>query len=59
MAFNVDAYSPAQIAARVEEIGVAKARLPLLTLALLGLLAGSFIALGALYYTIVVSDHTL
>jgi formate/nitrite transporter len=59
MVFNVDAYSPAQIAARVEEIGVAKARLPLLTLALLGLLAGSFIALGAMYYTIVVSDQTL
>jgi formate/nitrite transporter len=59
MTFDFDAYSPAQIAARVEEIGVAKTRLPFVTLALLGLMAGGFIALGAMYYTIVVSDQTL
>ena len=57
--FGLDAYSPEQIANRVEESGVAKAQLPLLTLTMLGLLAGAFIALGALYYTIVASDDTL
>jgi formate/nitrite transporter len=57
--FGFDAYSPEQIANRVEESGVAKARLPLLTTAMLGLLAGGFIAIGSLYYTIVASDATL
>jgi formate transporter len=54
-----DAYSPDQIANRVEESGVAKARLPLLATAMLGLLAGAFIAIGSLYYTIVAADATL
>jgi len=57
--FGLDAYSPPQIAARVAEVGVVKARLPLLSLALLGLLAGAFIGLGALMYTLVVSDASL
>ena len=57
--FGFDAYTPDQIARRVEEIGVTKARLPLLTLSMLGLLAGAFIALGSLYFTIVASDAGL
>ncbi len=57
--FGVDAYSPQEIAERVEAIGVAKARLPLLAMAMLGVLAGAFIGLGALYYTLVVSDASL
>ena len=36
-----------------------KARLPLLTLALLGVLAGAFIGLGAMLFTLVASDATL
>ena len=54
-----DAYAPAQIAERVHNVGVTKARLPFLQTAMLGLLAGGFIGLGSLYYTIVVSDPTL
>jgi formate/nitrite transporter len=54
-----DAYSAEQIAARVEDSGVAKARLPFLALAMLGVLAGAFIGIGSLYYTIVASDATL
>ena len=54
-----DAYAPKEIAARVEAVGVAKARLPLLQTTLLGMLAGAFISLGALYYTLVASDATL
>ena len=57
--FDFDAFSPAQIAERVENAGVAKARMPFLQLAMLGMLAGAFIGLGSLYYVIVVSDASL
>ncbi len=57
--FGLDAYSPREVAARVSAVGVAKARLPLLSLWLLGLLAGGFIALGALLYSLVISDTSL
>jgi len=57
--FGFDAFSPKQIAERVEQVGVAKARLPLLSLVLLGLLAGAFIGLGALYSVLVASDPDL
>lgn len=57
--YGFDAFSPAEIAERVETIGVAKARLPLLKMALLGVLAGAFIGLGALYFVLVISDATL
>jgi formate transporter len=57
--FGSDAYAPREIAARVSAVGVAKARLPLLTQALLGVLAGAFIGLGALMFTLVHSDATL
>lgn len=57
--FELDAYSPRQIAERVESIGVTKARLPFLPLFMLGLLAGAFIGLGALYFTLVTSDAAL
>lgn len=55
----VDAYAPAEIAARVETLGVAKARMPFLKTALLGLLAGAFIGLGALFSTLVFADASL
>lgn len=57
--FGSDAYSPAEIAEKIENVGVKKARLPLLSMCMLGLLAGAFIGWGSLYYTIVVSDPTL
>ena len=57
--FGSAAYSPREIAERVESIGVAKARLPLLTSVVLGVLARGFIGLGALYFTLVVSDASL
>jgi formate transporter len=49
--YGLDAYSPKEIAERVETIGVTKARLPLLSQITLGVLAGGFIGLGALYFT--------
>jgi formate/nitrite transporter len=57
--FGSDAFSPREIAEKVENIGVAKARLPLLPMAMLGIVAGGFIGLGALYYVLVASDPTL
>ncbi len=57
--FGFDCYSPKEIAERVENVGVTKANLPLLSMAALGVLAGGFIGLGALYFTVVASDPTL
>jgi formate/nitrite transporter FocA (FNT family) len=45
--FGFDCFSPKEIAERVETIGVAKTRLPLLSMITLGVLAGGFIGLGA------------
>lgn len=57
--FGFDAYSPAEIARRVNDVGVAKAHLPVAATAMLGVLAGAFIAIGSLYYTLVAADATL
>ena len=57
--FEFDAYSPAQITDMVERIGVAKARMPLLAMCMLGVVAGGFIGLGALFSVIVTSDTSL
>lgn len=54
-----DAYSPREIAERVERLCVAKAGTPLLSLVMLGMLAGAFIGLGSLFYVLVVSDPGL
>jgi formate transporter len=57
--FGSDAYAPQQVAARVRDVGVVKAQLPWLTQALLGVLAGAFIGLGGLMFTLVASDASL
>ncbi|MNF29420.1 putative formate transporter 1 [compost metagenome] len=54
-----DAYQPRQIARRVEEMGVAKARADTLSLFVLALLAGAFISLGALLFTVIVTESQL
>lgn len=56
---RTDAYKPAAIAARVEAAGIAKANLSATQLFILSIMAGAFIAFGALFYTLVVSDSTL
>ena len=48
----LDAYAPAQIAARVCEIGLAKVTMPVPTMMALALLAGAFISLGGLFYAV-------
>jgi len=57
--FEFDAYSPLQIAQKVDAVGVTKARLPLLAMAMLGVMAGAFIGLGAMYFTLVASDASI
>lgn len=50
-----DAHPPREIARRVEELGVAKARTGALTVFVLAALAGAFISLGGLFYTVTVT----
>jgi len=50
-----DAYAPAQVAARVRDVGVTKATAPTATLLALAVLAGAFIALGGLFYTVTIT----
>lgn len=57
--YGSDAYSPREVAQRIETVGVAKARLATLPLLMLGLLAGAFIGLGAMFFTLVKSDPQL
>ncbi len=57
--FGFDCYAPKEIAERVENSGVAKANLPAVSQFALGLLAGAFIGLGAMFFTLVASDDHL
>lgn len=57
--YGSDAYSPVEIARRIESVGEVKARMATLPLALLGVLAGAFIGLGAMLFVLVKSDPTL
>jgi len=50
---GMDAFAPAEIAALVETRGVAKANAPFVTTFVLGVLAGAFIALGAVLATMI------
>lgn len=56
---SFDAYAPPEIAALVEEIGVSKAKLPVLQTTTLGLVAGGFIAFGAMFFTLVMTGNDL
>ncbi len=57
--FDIDAYTPAQMAARVEKAGIAKGNLDFLSMYTLSVLAGAFIAFGAILYTYVIHDSSL
>jgi formate transporter len=52
---NIDALPPREIARRVQSVGTAKARTDSLTLLTLAVLAGAFISLGAIFFTVVVT----
>jgi formate/nitrite transporter len=50
---RIDALLPQEMATRAEQVGVRKAQMPALTMFVLAILAGAFIALGALFATTV------
>jgi formate transporter len=50
---HFDAFPPAKMASRMEEVGVAKSRLRLDTMLALAILAGAFIGTGAIFATVV------
>lgn len=54
-----DAYAPKEVAERLALVCVSKAQTPLLSLVMLGMLAGGFIGLGGLFSVIVFSDASL
>jgi hypothetical protein len=56
---TIDAYTPREIAQKVETLGVTKARSETLSVLVLAVLAGAFIALGALFFTVVVTRPVL
>ncbi len=55
----VDCYAPAELALLVERLGERKAAQPWITTFMLALLGGAFVALGALLYTLVLTEGTL
>lgn len=57
--FSMDAFAPAEMAQRVESVGVKKANLDAVTTFALAILAGAFIALGANFATVVFTDNGL
>jgi formate/nitrite transporter len=54
--FRVDAWLPSEMAERAENVGVKKASLDFWSMLALGILAGAFIALGALFATTVTAS---
>jgi formate/nitrite transporter len=56
--FDIDAYTPAEMAVRVENAGVKKGNLDFFSTFTLSMMAGIFIGLGAAFFTYVIHDST-
>ena len=56
--FSVDAYTPKEIAARIEKAGISKSLGDPTRVLALSILAGAFIALGAVFFTVVTYDSS-
>lgn len=56
---GIDAYQPKEIAARIENAGMTKARAAPMQLFVLAVLAGAFIAFGAMLFTVTVTGSAL
>src|SRR5665647_777187 len=56
---NFDDFMPAEMAKRVEAASIRKANLSFPNLLALSILAGAFIAFGAIFYTVVTFDSNL
>ena len=57
--YQVDAHPPREIASKVEQLGIAKAHTDSFSLLVLAVLAGAFISLGAIFFTVVITDARL
>lgn len=57
--FSIDAYKPKEIALRIEQVSISKSTIDPLRVFALSLLAGAFIALAAVFYTIVIHDSSM
>ncbi len=57
--FDLDAYSPSQIASRIDAVALVKAKYSTAQTFWMGINAGVYIALGAQFATLVISDSTL
>lgn len=56
---DFDAYTPVQMAARVEKVGITKGNLDFFSAFTLAVLAGAFIGFGAVFFTYVIHDSQL
>jgi len=56
---DTDAYTPAKITEHVEAVGVSKAELAIVPTFVLALLAGAFIAFGAMLFTLIITGSDL
>lgn len=54
--FSIDAYTPAEVARRIEQVSLSKCTNDPLRVMALAVLAGAFIALGAMFYTLVIHE---
>lgn len=57
--FQFDDYAPAQIAQRIEAVGVKKVAMALTPMFALSVLAGAFIAFGAMFFIVVMTQNGL
>ena len=57
--YNIDAYTPAQMAVRVEKAGIAKSKKDFFSTFTLAMMAGVFIGLGAVFFTYIIHDSTM
>ena len=53
---SFDSYTPAEMAYRVETVGVDKAKMAVIPMLALGVMAGAFISLGAMNYTVAMAQ---
>lgn len=57
--YSPDVHPPREIARKIERLGVSKAQTDTLTLLVLAVLAGAFISIGGLLFTVVVTESPL
>jgi formate/nitrite transporter FocA (FNT family) len=57
--FSIDAYKPKEIAGRIEQVSISKSTIDPSRVLALAILVGAFIALAAVFYTLVIHESTM